>query len=339
MTFDEILAQIIDLLKRQGRVSYSALKRRFDLDDDYLNDLKDELLFAHPVVDEDNRGLVWTGGTVSGQECAAPSTQPTPQPAVPEQLSPEVTLRVTASPPPDAERRQLTVMFCDLVDSTRLSSQLDPEDWRDVVRAYQRVCTDVIQRYDGHIAQLLGDGLLVYFGYPHAHEDDAVWSKYPNASCYRYLQAILGQIEPTRTAITVNVKQHLYQPIGNHFSVLPIAQNALIIGKGKYGQTLRCVRVPDGKCERFRAFIIAVSGEQDDLFPLTDLPHFTIRGIRLQSEVREGYLRQAQELPDFTAPVLLKEPQQQRKMACTVRICQNAVHLTPHSTCLPCGDA
>ena len=64
-------------------------------------------------------------------------------------------------------------MFCDLVDSTRLSSQLDPEDWRDVVRAYQRVCTDVMQRYDGHIAQLLGDGLLVYFGYPVAHEDDA----------------------------------------------------------------------------------------------------------------------------------------------------------------------
>jgi class 3 adenylate cyclase len=63
-------------------------------------------------------------------------------------------------------------MFCDLVDSTKLSSQLDPEDWRDVVREYQRVCTDVIQRYDGHTAQLLGDGLLVYFGYPHAHEDD-----------------------------------------------------------------------------------------------------------------------------------------------------------------------
>jgi class 3 adenylate cyclase/predicted ATPase/energy-coupling factor transporter ATP-binding protein EcfA2 len=63
-------------------------------------------------------------------------------------------------------------MFCDLVDSTKLSSQLDPEEYRDVVRAYQRVCTEVIQRYDGHIAQLLGDGLLVYFGYPQAHEDD-----------------------------------------------------------------------------------------------------------------------------------------------------------------------
>src|SRR5262245_11041670 len=64
-------------------------------------------------------------------------------------------------------------MFCDLVDSTKLSSQLDPEEYREVVRAYQRVCTEVIQRYDGHIAQLLGDGLLIYFGYPHAHEDDA----------------------------------------------------------------------------------------------------------------------------------------------------------------------
>src|SRR5262249_23145965 len=64
-------------------------------------------------------------------------------------------------------------MFCDLVDSTTLSSQLDPEEYRDVVRAYQSACTEVIQRYDGHIAQLLGDGLLVYFGYPQAHEDDA----------------------------------------------------------------------------------------------------------------------------------------------------------------------
>jgi len=67
---------------------------------------------------------------------------------------------------------RLTGNYCDLVDSTKLSSQLDPEEYRDVVRAYQAACTEVIQRYDGHIAQLLGDGLLVYFGYPYAHEDD-----------------------------------------------------------------------------------------------------------------------------------------------------------------------
>ena len=73
----------------------------------------------------------------------------------------------------DGERRQLTVMFCDLVDSTALSEQLDPEDWRTLVQEYQQACAAVIQRYDGYIAQYLGDGVLVYFGYPVAHEDDA----------------------------------------------------------------------------------------------------------------------------------------------------------------------
>src|SRR4029434_7453995 len=74
---------------------------------------------------------------------------------------------------PEAERRQLTVMFCDLVGSTALSEQLDPEELREVVRAYQQTCAEVITHFEGHIAQYLGDGLLVYFGYPRAHENDA----------------------------------------------------------------------------------------------------------------------------------------------------------------------
>jgi class 3 adenylate cyclase/predicted ATPase len=74
---------------------------------------------------------------------------------------------------PSAERRQLTVMFCDLVGSTALSARLDPEDLREVVRTYQQTCAEVIYRHEGYIAQYLGDGLLVYFGYPVAHEDDA----------------------------------------------------------------------------------------------------------------------------------------------------------------------
>jgi class 3 adenylate cyclase len=77
------------------------------------------------------------------------------------------------------------VLFCDLVDSTALASQLDPEEWRDVVRAYQEACAKVIARFEGHIAQYLGDGLLVYFGYPRAHEDDA----------QRAVRAGLGMIE------------------------------------------------------------------------------------------------------------------------------------------------
>jgi class 3 adenylate cyclase len=73
----------------------------------------------------------------------------------------------------DAERRQLTVLFCDIVASTSLASQLDPEELRELIGAYHQGCAEVIRHYEGTIAQYLGDGLLVYFGYPHAHEDDA----------------------------------------------------------------------------------------------------------------------------------------------------------------------
>ena len=74
---------------------------------------------------------------------------------------------------PRAERRQLTVMFCDLVDSTLLAHRLDPEELHALVQEYQRVCAEVVARLHGHVAQCLGDGLLVYFGFPGAHEDDA----------------------------------------------------------------------------------------------------------------------------------------------------------------------
>jgi class 3 adenylate cyclase len=73
-----------------------------------------------------------------------------------------------------AEHRHLTVMFCDLVGSTELSRKLDPEELRDLLQAYQSACGEVIGRYEGHEAQYLGDGLMTYFGWPRAHEDDPV---------------------------------------------------------------------------------------------------------------------------------------------------------------------
>jgi len=75
--------------------------------------------------------------------------------------------------PAAAERRQLTVMFCDLVGSTELSSRLDPEDLREVIAAYHRAVADVVRSFDGFVAKYMGDGVLVYFGYPRAHENDA----------------------------------------------------------------------------------------------------------------------------------------------------------------------
>jgi predicted ATPase/class 3 adenylate cyclase len=174
MTFKDLLAQVIDWLQQDKRITYRALKRQFDLDDAYLEDLKDELIYAKKLaVDEDNRVLVWTGNVAGTTTAPSPPPQSIPSTLTQAIPSVEAASSVVTSRTPEAERRQLTVIFCDVVDSTKLSSQLDPEEYREVVRAYQRVCIDIIQRYDGHIAQLLGDGLLVYLGFPQAHEDDA----------------------------------------------------------------------------------------------------------------------------------------------------------------------
>jgi hypothetical protein len=147
MDFYAMLDQVVDLLRRRGRVSYRALKRQFALDDELLADLRAELRYAHYPIEEDHdQGLVWTGET-------APPSEHTPPPPRPETEHASHADRPPAEPrPPDAERRQLTVLFCDLVDSTALAGQLDPEEWREVVRAYQDTCAKVIARYEGHIA-------------------------------------------------------------------------------------------------------------------------------------------------------------------------------------------
>lgn len=108
-----------------------------------------------------------------------PDDSPDPKTAVTESTPTEEiepSQEISASDAPrisDGERRQLTALFCDLVGSTYLSGQLEPENYRDVLHAYYEACAEVIRQYDGYIAQYQGDGLLVYFGYPHAHEDDA----------------------------------------------------------------------------------------------------------------------------------------------------------------------
>ena len=119
---------------------------------------------------------------------------------------------------PEAERRQLTVMFCDLADSTKLAQQLDPEDLREVIRAYQATAAAVIHQYEGHIAQYLGDGLLVYFGWPVAHEDDAA----------RALHTGLGIVE----AITTQLNPRLQQEHGVAVAVrLGIHTGPVVVGE------------------------------------------------------------------------------------------------------------
>ena len=180
MKFSEVVSQTLAWLQREGRVSYRALRLEFDLNEDVLDALKEEIIEikeAAVLQRRQNAGLDRTKKKKKKKKSFASfkfrvlkfQVPPSPQ-------------TLDASPPTDirpAERRQLTVMFCDLVGSTRLSAQLDPEELREVMRAYHETCAGVISRYEGHAAQHLGDGMLVYFGYPAAHEDDAPRARAP----------------------------------------------------------------------------------------------------------------------------------------------------------------
>ena len=108
----------------------------------------------------------------------------------------------------EAERRQLTIMFCDLVDSTGLSQRLDAEDVREIVESCRTAWRVAIERYDGYIARYMGDGVLVYFGYPLAHEDDAE----------RAIRAGIGVVDATRRlseglALKVEPAVHVLRPV------------------------------------------------------------------------------------------------------------------------------
>ena len=121
--------------------------------------------------------------------------------------------RVDVAP---SERRQLTVLFCDMVGSTELSERLDPEDLGDLLNSYQRVCRDAIVRHGGHVSQYLGDGVLAYFGYPVAHADDA-------ERAIRAALSILETIKLTNQGIGKRLREEVHVRVGLHTGVVVIA--------------------------------------------------------------------------------------------------------------------
>jgi class 3 adenylate cyclase len=190
VSFLETVSQAKAHLQEHGRVSLRGLKREFALDDDAVDELVEELVDVQQVAGLEGKVLVWLSATGAPQPAAAPVTPATPP------ATPIATPEPVAAPAETAERRQLTVMFCDLVGSTDLSQRLDAEDLRSVVRAYQEAASGAIERYAGHIAQYLGDGLLVYFGYPQAHEDDAERAVRAGLEILSALRTLNDTLEP-----------------------------------------------------------------------------------------------------------------------------------------------
>ena len=149
------MQQIADWLQKLGLGQYAHRFAENDIDLDVLADLTDQDLEKIGVASLGHRrrllrAIAELKGALEPRTAAAPVT-----------------------PHDTAERRQVTVMFSDLVGSTSLSAHMNPEDLREVISAYQRCVADTVRRFDGFVAKYMGDGVLVYFGYPHAHEDDA----------------------------------------------------------------------------------------------------------------------------------------------------------------------
>src|SRR5512132_556029 len=213
MTFEEIMNQAIALLQRQGRVSYRALKRQFDLDEAYVEDVKLELIEVHRVaVDQDNTMLVWTGGAAAPSPPAAAPLAYTP---------PHLTDKIlTARSSLEGERKQVTVFFADIKDSTRLIEGLDPEAAQQLLDPAIHLMMNAVHRFEGTVNQVLGDGIMALFGAPIAHEDHAL------RACYAALamQAALRDHTETvrrqhglelRVRVGLNAGEVVVRAIGN----------------------------------------------------------------------------------------------------------------------------
>ena len=213
MKFSEIVEQAGVLLQRKGRVTYRALKREFDLDDELLTDVKDELIKAAQVArDENGEVLVWVGDEGTGEAENRRSGEPK---APPQPLTPSTQPPVSYTPPhlaeriraeqaalearsgTDGERKTITALFADLKGSTALIEGLDPEEARAIIDPALQLMMDAVHQYDGYVAQALGDGIFALFGAPLAHED------HPQRALYAALRM---QEEMRRYADTLRAK-------------------------------------------------------------------------------------------------------------------------------------
>src|SRR6266700_1852412 len=192
-----MLDQAVDLLRSRQRVTYRMLKRQFDLDDTTLEDLKEELLFTHPqIADEDGRGLVWTGETASASAAPPPASaalagEPPQAPKLLSYIPPHLAEKIlTSRSTLEGERKQVTVLFADLKDSTELIRGLDPEAAQQLLDPAIHCMMDAVHRFEGTVNQVLGDGIMALFGAPIAHEDHAL------RACYAAL-ALQTAIQPS----------------------------------------------------------------------------------------------------------------------------------------------
>jgi class 3 adenylate cyclase len=305
VTFEEMLDQTLAMLQRRGRMTYRALKLQFSLDDDHLEALKEELLYAHAhVVEDEGRGLVWTG-----------TTRQTPTPAGPLAIDQE---RMPISYTPayltekildtrrhlEGERKQVTVLFADIKDSTELIRDLDPEVAQQLLDPALHHMMDAVHRYEGTVNQVLGDGIMALFGAPIAHEDHAL------RACYAALAmqaAMRDSTEAVRRAhglelrirVGLNSGEVVVRAIGNdlYMDYSAVGQTTHLAARmeqlatpGSIRQTAATLRLVEGLVQVNTLGPIPVKGlaEPVEVFELVGA---SAVGRRLQMAVARGLTR------------------------------------------------
>jgi class 3 adenylate cyclase len=220
MDYDAVLAQVLALLQQEKRVAYRVLKRRLQLDDELLADLKDDVIYAKQVaMDEGGIVLVWTGDTAA----SIPTSPPTPDVArapltyTPSYLAEKI---LTSRSALEGERKQVTVLFADVKGSMELLADRDPEEARQLLDPVLERMMAAVHRYEGTVNQIMGDGIMALFGAPLAHEDHAVRACYAALAMQEAMRHYSAEVRRTygvevQIRVGLNSGEVVVRAIGN----------------------------------------------------------------------------------------------------------------------------
>src|SRR5262245_31728709 len=194
MDFYAVLDQVLALLRQGGRVSYRALKRQFDLDDAYLDDLKVEIIEVQQCArDQEGTMLVWMG-EIASAVTPEPGQTPAPLTYTPPYLAEKI---LTSRSALEGERKQVTVLFADLKGSMELLAERDPEEARQLLDPVLDRMMAAVHQYEGTVNQVMGDGIMALFGAPLAHEDHAVRACYAALRMQEAVKQYAAEVQRT----------------------------------------------------------------------------------------------------------------------------------------------
>jgi class 3 adenylate cyclase/tetratricopeptide (TPR) repeat protein len=305
MDYDAVLLQVLELLQREKRLSYRVLKRRFGLDDNDLEDLKEDLIYAKQLaVDEEGRVLVWTDAAEAMPPSASPpgrALAQAPLTYTPQYLTEKILASRTTL---EGERKQVTILFADIKDSTELIRDLDPEAAQQLLDPALRRMMEAVHRYEGTVNQVLGDGIMALFGAPIAHEDHAIRACYAALAMQEAMREYTEEVRRVhglemRIRVGLNSGEVVVRTIGNdlHMDYSAVGQTTHLAARmeqlatpGSIRLTAATLRLVEGLVQAHALGPIPVKGLAEPVAVFELVGASAIRR-RLQAAAARGLTR------------------------------------------------